>query len=69
MNIRDDQLYRISDIFPKEKDRPKLLPMSRSTFWSKVKEGQIPKPTKFGPRISAWKGQDIRQIRENGLEG
>lgn len=31
-----------------------VLPMSTATIWRKVANGQFPKPTKLGPKITAW---------------
>jgi len=39
---------------------PALLPFSRSTLWNMVKEGRFPRPVKLGPRITAWRVEDIR---------
>jgi prophage regulatory protein len=33
---------------------------SKSTLWVKVAKGQFPKPLKLGPRITAWRVEDIR---------
>jgi prophage regulatory protein len=42
------------------------IPVSRSTWWAGVKEGRFPKPVKLGPRITAWRVEDIRALIENG---
>lgn len=36
-----------------------IIPISRSTFYAKVKAGELPAPTKLGPRISVWRRSDI----------
>ncbi|MES0871273.1 helix-turn-helix transcriptional regulator [Pseudovibrio sp. SCP19] len=36
-----------------------LLPISRSSFYGKIKAGEIPQPIKLGARISAWREADI----------
>ena len=41
----------------------KLLKISKSTWWAGVKSGKYPKPVKIATRISAWKVQDIRNLR------
>jgi prophage regulatory protein len=42
------------------------VPVSRSTWWAKVKSGEFPQPVKLGPRITCWQAEDIRQlIRRN----
>lgn len=39
-----------------------LLPVSRSTFLLGVRQGRYPKPVKLGPRITAWRVEDIRDV-------
>ncbi len=42
------------------------VPVSRSTWWAKVKSGDFPQPIKLGPRITCWRAEDIRElIRRN----
>ena len=40
------------------------IPVGRSTWWAGVKSGRFPKPVKLGPRTTAWKVQDIRDLIE-----
>ena len=40
------------------------LPIGRSTWWEGVKTGRFPKPVKLGPRKTAWKVEDIRDLIE-----
>ena len=42
------------------------IPVSKSTWWEGVKTGRFPKPVKLGPRITAWRVEDIRKLIENG---
>lgn len=35
------------------------IPVSRSTWWAKVRSKQFPQPTKLGPRITCWNAEDI----------
>jgi predicted DNA-binding transcriptional regulator AlpA len=42
------------------------IPVSRSTWWAGVKDGRYPKPVKLGPRITAWRVEDIRALIEKG---
>lgn len=37
-----------------------LIPVSKSTWWEGVKSGRFPQPVKLGPRITAWRIEDIR---------
>lgn len=47
-----------------------IIPVSKSTWWAGVKSGRYPKPVKLGPRITAWRVEDIRALIKNlGGEG
>ena len=41
---------------------PAVIPVSKSTWWAGVKSGRFPKSVKLGPRITAWKVSDIRDL-------
>ncbi|NJD05589.1 MAG: AlpA family phage regulatory protein [Methylococcaceae bacterium] len=41
---------------------PPVIPVSKSTWWAGVKDGRYPKPVKLGPRITAWRVEDIRSL-------
>jgi predicted DNA-binding transcriptional regulator AlpA len=43
------------------------LPISKSTWWNGVREGRYPQPVKLGPRITAWRTEDIRDLIKKGL--
>lgn len=46
---------------------PPIVPVSRSTWWEGVRTGRYPKPVRtLGPRITAWRVADIRQLLEGG---
>ena len=38
------------------------IPVSKSTWWEGVKSGRFPKPVKLGPRITAWRVEEIRAL-------
>jgi len=40
----------------------KLLPVSKSTFWARVKSGDYPTPVKISPRVSAWRVGEINAL-------
>ena len=40
------------------------IPVGKSTWWDGVKSGRYPKPVKLGPRITAWRVEDIRALIE-----
>lgn len=42
------------------------IPVSKSTWWAGIKTGRFPKPVKLGPRITAWRVEDIRALIAQG---
>lgn len=42
------------------------LPIAASTWWAGVATGRFPKPVKLGPRITAWRAEDIQKLIEHG---
>jgi predicted DNA-binding transcriptional regulator AlpA len=38
------------------------LPISKSSWWAGVRDGRYPKAIKLGPRITAWRVDDIRAL-------
>jgi predicted DNA-binding transcriptional regulator AlpA len=42
------------------------IPVSKSTWWAGIKDGRFPKPIKLGPRITAWRVEDIRTLIDIG---
>ena len=44
------------------------IPVSRSTWWAGIKTGRYPQPVKLGPRITAWRVEDIRTLIESGVD-
>ena len=41
---------------------PAIMPVQTSCWWVGVKSGRFPKPVKFGPRVTAWRVEDIRAL-------
>jgi prophage regulatory protein len=41
------------------------LPISRSAWWAGVASGRYPKSVKLGPRITAWRVNDLRALIDN----
>ena len=39
-----------------------IIPVSRSTWWEGCRTGRYPKPVKLGPRVTAWKAEDIYEL-------
>jgi prophage regulatory protein len=46
---------------------PAIFPFSSATLWRKVKAGTFSRPVKLGPRITAWKVEDIRAAIRDGV--
>lgn len=42
------------------------VPVSRSTWWAGVRAGRFPQPVRLGPRTTAWRVGDIRQLLREG---
>ena len=47
---------------------PAIIPVSKSTWWAGVKAGRYPQPVKLGPRITAWKVEDILALIGNNSQ-
>lgn len=41
---------------------PAIIPVKKTTWWNGVKSGLYPKPVKLGPRVTAWRVEDIRDL-------
>lgn len=39
-----------------------MVPVGRSTWWRRVKEGTYPQPIKLGPRTTVWRASDIEAL-------
>ncbi len=48
---------------------PAVIPVSKSTWWNGVRNGNYPKPVKLGPHTSAWRVEDIRELITKLAEG
>lgn len=44
------------------KGLPPIIPVKKSTWWAGVKSGRFPQPVKLGPRVTAWRVEDIRTL-------
>ncbi|POO57095.1 hypothetical protein CTT39_08455 [Agrobacterium rosae] len=44
------------------------IPVSKSSWWQRVRTGEYPSPVKLGPRTSAWRRRDIADLIRR-LEG
>jgi prophage regulatory protein len=43
------------------------IPVGKSTWWAGIRDGRYPKPVKLGPRITAWRVEDIRALMARGV--
>lgn len=41
-----------------------LIPIGRSTWWAGIQSGRFPKGVKLGPRTTAWRCEDIRNLMD-----
>ena len=41
-----------------------FIPVGKSTWWAGVKSGRYPKPIKLGPKVTAWRAEDIHALIE-----
>jgi prophage regulatory protein len=39
-----------------------IIPIGKSTWWAGIQSGRFPKGVKLGPRTTAWRVEDIRQL-------
>lgn len=42
------------------------IPVGRSTWWAGINAGRYPRPLKLGPRITAWRAEEIWALVESG---
>jgi predicted DNA-binding transcriptional regulator AlpA len=39
-----------------------VFPVGKSTWWAGIRSGRYPAPVKLGPRVSAWRVEEIREL-------
>ncbi|TBC71555.1 AlpA family phage regulatory protein [Rhizobium leguminosarum] len=52
------RLLRLNDILAPQGP----IPVSKSTWWKKVKTGEYPVAIKISPRVTCWKESDILDL-------
>jgi len=70
-NLVDDRMYRQSQILGNPKANPAIdpiIPVSPSTWWKGIKAGRFPKGIKIAPRVTAWRGSDLRRVIEGNSD-
>ncbi|HIJ95536.1 MAG TPA: AlpA family phage regulatory protein [Desulfuromonadales bacterium] len=71
-SLPETGFVRLPDIIGNAKADPPIkpvYPVSRSTWWEGVRSGRYPQPVKLGPRITAWRVEDIRALIERHSRG
>lgn len=67
-NLPETGYLRLAQIIGNPKADPPiaaLIPVCRSTWWSGVRSGRYPQPSRaLGSRITAWRVEDIRDLIE-----
>jgi predicted DNA-binding transcriptional regulator AlpA len=56
---------RISQIVGNRKAKPPitpLFPVSRTTWWTGVKNGRYPAPVRLSEGVTVWRAEDIRKL-------
>ena len=46
----------------------RFIPVSASTWWAGVRKGYYPKPVKLGPKMTAWRAEDIHEFFKTGVK-
>ena len=41
---------------------PAIIPIGKSTWWAGVRSGRFPASVKLGPRTTAWRVEEIRNL-------
>ncbi|MDD5461955.1 MAG: AlpA family phage regulatory protein [Methylococcales bacterium] len=63
--IHEVALLRLWQIIgDKKTSTPPLLPIGRTTFLNRVKDGTYPQPVRLGARTIAWRASDIWALLE-----
>ena len=57
LNLSEVGYLRLSQIL-------NIIPISKSAWWEGCRSGLYPKPVKLGPRTTAWRVEDIRELME-----
>jgi prophage regulatory protein len=42
-----------------------VFPVSAASWWNGIRDGKYPQGVKLGPRTTAWRVQDIRDLIDN----
>jgi len=72
VSLPETGFVRLPQIIGNKKAKPPvpgLIPVSRAAWWDGIKRGLYPRGRKIGPRITAWKVEDIRALIDKLSEG
>ena len=61
----DDRMYRLKQIIGDPKASPPIepiIPVSANTWWKGIRELRFPKGIKISPRVTVWRGSDLRKV-------
>ena len=63
LNLPETGFLRLPQIIGDPKTGlPPIIPVKKTCWWAGVKSGRFPKPVKLGPRVTAWRVEDIRAL-------
>ncbi len=62
-DLHEESFLRLHQIIG-NKNTPAIIPVSRSTWLTGVREGRFPKPVKLSKRTTAWRSKDIIDLCE-----
>lgn len=64
--LPDSGFLRLPQIIGDKKHGiPAVVPVSKTAWWDGIKTGRFPRPIKLGPRTTAWRVEDIRNLIQN----
>ena len=57
IDMRTERLLRLKDVL-------KMIPVSKSTWWTGCASGRFPQPLHFGARVTCWRESDILALMQ-----
>lgn len=63
IQLTPGKLLRINQIIPD------IIPTCKSQWWDGVRRGIYPSAVKLGPKITAWRSDDLIELIKNGVPG
>ncbi len=59
---QQDSIVKRARVFLRLPQVLEIIPVSKSTWWSGIRDGRFPKPVKLSVRTSAWLQSDIDDL-------